>query len=63
VYASRILLETVALSITLDAFTARHQREAKALLTSMRRAARTGDVGAWVAAHARDAERRSARVS
>src|SRR2546427_230162 len=43
IYASRILLETLALSMTLDGFTAKDQREAKALLTAMRRAARTGD--------------------
>jgi DNA-binding GntR family transcriptional regulator len=53
VYASRILLETLALSMTLDDFTSAHQREAKALLTSMRKAARTGDFGMWFDAHTR----------
>ncbi len=53
VYASRILLETLALSITLDGFTTAHQRDAKRLLTAMRRAARTGDFGVWFDSHAR----------
>jgi len=53
VYASRILLETLALSITLDGFTTAHQRDAKRLLTAMRRAARTGDFGVWFGSHAR----------
>jgi DNA-binding GntR family transcriptional regulator len=51
VYASRILLETLALSVTLDGFTTAHQREAKRLLTAMRRAARTGDFGTWFDSH------------
>src|ERR1700685_1980741 len=51
VYASRILLETLALSMTLGEFTAAHQREAKRLLTEMRRAAKTGDFDAWFGAH------------
>jgi DNA-binding GntR family transcriptional regulator len=52
VYASRILLETLALSMTLDGFTPRHQREAKALLMSMRKAARTSDFALWFESHA-----------
>ncbi len=51
VYASRILLETLALSMTLDGFTTAHQRQAKQLLTAMRRAARTGEFGVWFDAH------------
>ncbi len=51
VYASRILLETLALSMTLDGFTSAHQREAKAMLTAMRRAARTGDFALWFDSH------------
>ncbi len=51
VYASRILLETLALSMTLDGFTSAHQREAKRQLTAMRRAARTGDFGGWFDSH------------
>jgi DNA-binding GntR family transcriptional regulator len=51
VYASRILLETLALSMTFDGFTTIHQRQAKRLLTAMRRAARTGDFGGWFDAH------------
>jgi DNA-binding GntR family transcriptional regulator len=54
VYASRILLETLALSMTLDSFTAdpAGQREAKKLLTAMRQAAKSGDFAAWFASHA-----------
>jgi DNA-binding GntR family transcriptional regulator len=52
VYASRILLETLALSLTLNGFTAKHQREAKTLLTAMRKAARTGDFRLWFESHA-----------
>jgi DNA-binding GntR family transcriptional regulator len=51
VYASRILLETLALSMTLEQFTPDRQREAKRMLTAMRQAAKTGDFGAWFAAH------------
>ena len=51
VYASRILLETLALSMTLGHFGTKSRKEAKRLLAAMRRAARTGDVGAWFAAH------------
>src|SRR3989440_12360193 len=43
VYASRILHETLALSLTLDGFGTADQRQAKRLLTAMRRAARTRD--------------------
>src|SRR6266436_3455151 len=52
VYASRILLETLALSMTFGHFGAASRKEAKRLLTAMRRAARSGDFGAWFAAHA-----------
>src|ERR1700689_2012140 len=51
-YASRILLETLALSMTLDTFTAERQREAKRMLTLMRQAAKTGDFGKWFDSHA-----------
>src|SRR2546430_549171 len=40
VYASRILLETLALSMTLHGFTPANQRQAKQLLTAMPRARR-----------------------
>src|ERR1700683_2846199 len=52
---SRILLETLALSMTIDSFTAGQagQREAKKLLTAMRQAARTGDFPHWFDSHAR----------
>jgi DNA-binding GntR family transcriptional regulator len=55
IYASRILLETLALSMTIDSFTAGQagQREAKKLLTAMRQAARTGDFPHWFDSHAR----------
>ena len=51
-YASRILLETLALSMTLGTFTAADRKEARRLLTVMRRAAKNGDFGQWFAAHA-----------
>jgi DNA-binding GntR family transcriptional regulator len=51
IYASRILLETLALSMTIGHFDARARKEAKRLLTAMRRAAKTGDFDAWFAAH------------
>jgi DNA-binding GntR family transcriptional regulator len=52
VYASRILLETLALSMTIGHFGTASRKEAKRLLTAMRRAGRTGDFGAWFAVHA-----------
>src|SRR5271166_4496180 len=51
VYASRILLETLALSMTIGHFGAKARTEAKRILTAMRRAAKTGDFNAWFAAH------------
>jgi DNA-binding GntR family transcriptional regulator len=50
-YACRILLETLALSMTLGAIGDRQRREARRLLTAMRRAARIGDLPGWFAAH------------
>ncbi|MFG3013878.1 GntR family transcriptional regulator [Streptomyces cinerochromogenes] len=50
-YATRILLETLALTMTIDDFGARQRREAKSLVTGMRRAARAKDTAAWFAAH------------
>src|ERR1700760_3812165 len=52
VYASRILLETLALSMTISAFGPASRKEAKRLLTAMRRAAESDDFGAWFATHA-----------
>jgi DNA-binding GntR family transcriptional regulator len=52
VYASRILTETLALSMTIGSFRAAGRKEAKRLLADMRRAAKTGDFDAWFAAHA-----------
>lgn len=52
VYASRILLETLALSMTMAAFGSASRKEARRLLAAMRRAAESGDLGAWFAAHA-----------
>jgi DNA-binding GntR family transcriptional regulator len=49
IYASRILLETLALSMTMGNFGAASR---KRLLTVMQRAAKTGDFAAWFAAHA-----------
>jgi DNA-binding GntR family transcriptional regulator len=51
-YASRILLETLALSTTLGSFGPADRKEAKRLLTAMRQAARMKDLPAWFAAHA-----------
>ncbi|MFJ8027739.1 GntR family transcriptional regulator [Streptomyces sp. NPDC096311] len=50
-YAMRIMLETLALTMTLDGFGARERREAKAQVTAMRRAARAKDIEGWFAAH------------
>jgi DNA-binding GntR family transcriptional regulator len=50
-YASRILLETLALSMTIGHFAAKARGEARRLLTAMRRAAKSGDYEAWFAAH------------
>ena len=50
-YACRILLETLALSMTLDTIGAQQRREARRLLTAMRRAARIGDLPGWFEAH------------
>jgi DNA-binding GntR family transcriptional regulator len=52
VYACRILLETLALSMTLDEFTTERQREAKHMLAAMRQAAKGGDFGTWFGSHA-----------
>jgi DNA-binding GntR family transcriptional regulator len=51
IYASRILLETLALSMTIGHFGAKARGEAKRLLTAMRCAAKNGDFDAWFAAH------------
>jgi DNA-binding GntR family transcriptional regulator len=50
-YASRILLETLALSMTIDRFTPADVRTSKTLLTAMRTAARKDDFTAWFTAH------------
>jgi DNA-binding GntR family transcriptional regulator len=50
-YACRILLETLALSMTLESIGARQRREARRLLTAMRRAGRIGDLPGWFKAH------------
>jgi DNA-binding GntR family transcriptional regulator len=50
-YACRILLETLALSMTLESIGARQRREARRLLTAMRRAGRIGDLPGWFGAH------------
>jgi len=52
IYASRILLETLALSMTIGHFDARARKEAGKLLTTMRHAVKTGDFDAWFASHA-----------
>ncbi len=50
-YACRIVLETLALSMTLESIGSRQRREARRLLTAMRRAARIGDLPGWFEAH------------
>ena len=50
-YACRILLETLALSMTLQSIGSRERRAAARLLASMRRAARSEDFASWFAAH------------
>jgi DNA-binding GntR family transcriptional regulator len=51
IYAGRILLETLALSMTIGQFGSKARSEARRLLTAMRRAAKNGDFDAWFAAH------------
>src|ERR1700691_3557161 len=51
-YASRILLETLALSMTISRFGAASRKEARRLLAVLRRAAKSGDFESWFAAHA-----------
>jgi DNA-binding GntR family transcriptional regulator len=51
VYASRILLETLALSMTIGHFGTKERAEAKRMLTAMRQAAKTGDFDEWFGAH------------
>jgi Transcriptional regulators len=50
-YAARILLGTLALSMTTDGFGSVRRREAQRLLTRMRRAGRRKDVDGWLDAH------------
>jgi DNA-binding GntR family transcriptional regulator len=45
-------METLALSMTIGKFGAPSRKDAKRLLTTMRRASGTGDFSAWFAAHA-----------
>jgi len=52
IYASRILMETLALSMTMGNFGAACRKDARRLLTAMRRAAKMADFDAWFAAHA-----------
>jgi DNA-binding GntR family transcriptional regulator len=52
IYASRILLETLGLSLTLESFTREQQRKAKQAFTAMRKAAKTGDLAGWFDWHA-----------
>jgi DNA-binding transcriptional regulator YhcF (GntR family) len=50
VYASRILMETLALSMTIGHFGPAGRKDAKRLLAAMRRAAKTGDIDGRIAA-------------
>jgi len=51
-YAVRILMETLALSMTMAAFGQAGRDDARRLLDAMRGAAEAGDFPAWFAAHA-----------
>src|SRR2546430_12965559 len=51
-YGSRIVMETLALSMTFGRFGATFRKDGKRLLATMRDAAKTGDFAAWFAAHA-----------
>lgn len=51
IYACRILMETLALSMTIRNFTGSDRRSAKKLLTTMRSAAKAGDFGTWFDSH------------
>src|SRR3984893_8785178 len=51
-YACRILMETLALSMTVGSFGAAERKYTGCLVARMRRSARGGDFGAWFAAHA-----------
>lgn len=50
-YGMRIVLESLALTMTLEGFGAPAKREAKAQVAAMRRAARAKDVEGWFTAH------------
>src|SRR5690348_11689246 len=50
-YAARILLATLALSMTAGDFGAAERRRAQSLLSGMRRAARHKDIDGWLRAH------------
>lgn len=50
-YASRIMLSTLALSMTMDGFDGVQHRELQRLVTRMRRAARRKDNDDWLVAH------------
>jgi DNA-binding GntR family transcriptional regulator len=52
IYASRILMETLALSMTMGGFGAADRKAARRMLATMRSAAKTRDFTAWFAAHA-----------
>jgi DNA-binding GntR family transcriptional regulator len=51
-YASRILLSSLAIGMTMEHFGPAERREAQKLLTRMRRASARKDVEGWLAAHA-----------
>jgi len=52
IYGSRIVMETLGVSMTIGNFGAAERREAKRLLAAMRRAAKAGDFNTWFSAHA-----------
>jgi len=52
-YACRLLLETLALSMTVPTFTERKRRQAESALNAMRRATESGNTKRWFDSHRR----------
>lgn len=53
IYATRILLETLAVSMTVGDFSTTSRAEANKQLNTMRRASKAGDFAAWFGAHSK----------
>jgi DNA-binding GntR family transcriptional regulator len=50
-YGSRIVLECLAVAMTIDEFSEQQRRQAKAALITMRKTSKKRDVGSWFRAH------------